>query len=269
MGRAVRVDKDPRFGSIMTLRDKTCLITGAGSGIGLATALRFASDGADVRLVGRTLSKVEAVCTQIRAEGGSASAYGVDVSDREGIISVVEEIEHERGAVDVLVNNAGHSSPHRRLLSTPPDEIASVINSNLTGTIYCTQAVMPAMLERNSGTIINVSSLAGVTPGLLGGMIYSAVKAAVINFTGHLNEEFKSTNIRASVVIPGEIATPLLDKRPVPPSADARRTMAGPEDVAEAIALIAGLPQNSSIPELVIRPTYQRDVTDDLTEAWV
>ena len=174
---------------------------------------------------------------EITASGGRAAAYGVDVADREGILSVAEEIERERGAVDVLVNNAGHSSPHRRLLSTPPDEIASVINSNLIGTIYCTQAVMPAMLERDSGTIINVSSLAGVAPGLMGGMIYSAVKAAVINFTGHLNEEFKSTNIRASVVIPGEIDTPLLDKRPVPPSADARRTMAGPEDVAAAIAL--------------------------------
>ena len=253
----------------MTLRDKTCLITGAGSGIGRATALRFASEGANVRLVGRTLSKVEAVCAEITASGGKASAYGVDVADREGIVAVVAKIERERGAIDVLVNNAGHSSPHRRLLSTPPDEIASVINSNLIGTIYCTQAVMPAMLERDSGTIINVSSLAGVTPGLLGGMIYSAVKAAVINFTGHLNEEFKSTNIRASVVIPGEISTPLLDKRPVPPSADARKTMAGPEDVAEAIALIAGLPQNSAIPELVIRPTFQRDVSGELSDAWV
>ena len=255
--------------STMTLYDKTCLITGAGSGIGRATALRFASEGANVHLVGRTLSKVERVRAEIREAGGNAAAYGVDVVDREGVFGVVEEIERERGAVDVLVNNAGHSSPHRRLLSTPPDEIASVINSNLIGTIYCTQAVMPAMLSRNSGTVINVSSLAGVTPGLLGGMIYSAVKAAVINFTGHLNEEFKSTNIRASVIIPGEITTPLLDKRPVPPSMDARRTMAEPEDVAEAIALIAGLPQNSSIPELVIRPTYQRDVSVELTDAWV
>lgn len=211
---------------------------------------------------------MEAVCAEIVESGGTASAYGVDVGDRDGVFSVVAEIERERGAVDVLVNNAGHSSPHRRLLSTPPDEIASVINSNLIGSIYCTQAVMPAMLERDSGTIINVSSLAGVTPGLLGGMIYSAVKSAVINFTGHLNEEFKSTNIRASVVIPGEIATPLLDKRPVPPSMEDRRTMAGPDDVAEAIALIAGLPQSSSIPELVIRPSYQRDVSVDLTDAW-
>jgi NADP-dependent 3-hydroxy acid dehydrogenase YdfG len=182
---------------------------------------------------------------------------------------MVEEIESKHGPVDVLVNNAGHSSPHRRLLSTPPDEIRSVIDSNLIGTIYCTQAVMPKMLERDGGTIINVSSLAGVNPGLLGGMVYSAAKAAIINFTGHLNDEFKHTNIRASVVIPGEIATPVMEKRPVPPSADARKAMVNPEDVADAIALIAGLPQKSSIPELIIRPTFHRDLSEELTDAWL
>lgn len=212
----------------MTLRDKACVITGGGSGIGRATALRFADAGAVVFLVGRTKAKIETVRSEIEAAGGRAFAYAVDVSDRDDVFRMVEDVERVCGTVDVLVNSAGHSSPHRRLLSTPPDEIAAVINSNLIGTIYCTQAVMPSMLERGSGTIVNVSSLAGVDPGLLGGMIYSAVKAAVINFTGYLNEEFKSTNVRASVVIPGEIETPLLDKRPVPPSPDARRTMVRP-----------------------------------------
>ena len=253
----------------MTIENKICIITGAGSGIGRATATRFAQDGAKVFLVGRTLSKVETVRQEIEASGGTATVYGIDVSDHDSVFRMVEEIEHSHGAVDVLVNNAGHSSPHRRLLSTPPDEIQSVIDSNLIGTIYCTQAVMPKMLDRDSGTIINVSSLAGVTPGLLGGMIYSAVKAAIINFTGHLNDEFKHTNIRASVVIPGEIATPVMEKRPVPPSADARKTMVNPEDVAEAIALIASLPQKSSIPELIIRPTLHRDVSGELTDAWL
>jgi NADP-dependent 3-hydroxy acid dehydrogenase YdfG len=253
----------------MTIKNRICIITGGGSGIGRATAIRFARDGSNVFLVGRTLSKVERVRQEIESAGGTAKAYEIDVSDHDGVVGMVEEIERLHGAVDLLVNNAGHSSPHRRLLSTPPDEIQSVIDSNLIGTIYCTQAVMPKMLDRDSGTIVNVSSLAGVTPGLLGGMIYSAVKAAIINFTGYLNDEFKDTNIRASVVIPGEIATPVMEKRPVPPNADARKTMVNPEDVAEAIALIAGLPQKSSIPELIIRPTLHRDVSGELTDAWV
>lgn len=253
----------------MTFENKICIITGAGSGIGSATAKRLAIDGAQVVLIGRTPSKVDAVREEINATGGTAIAFGLDVSNHDGVFRVVETVRKGYGPVDVLVNNAGHSSPHRRLLTTPPAEMKSVIDSNLLGTIYCTQAVMPVMLERNSGTIVNVASLAGVTPGLLGGMIYSAVKASVINFTGHLNEEFKHTNIRATVVIPGEIETPVLDKRPIPPDEEARRMMVNAEDVADAIALIAGLPQKSSIPELTIRPTFQRDTSAEVTDAWL
>lgn len=253
----------------MTLQGKACVITGAGSGIGRATAIRFARADANVFLLGRTGAKVESVRSEIEQAGGAAVAHEIDVSNRDCLFRIMERIERACGGVDVLVNNAGHSSPHRRLLSTPPDEIDAVIDSNLKGTIYCTQAVMPSMLDRNDGIVINVSSIAGVDPGLLGGMIYSAVKAAVINFTAYLNDEFKDTNIRASVVIPGEIETPLLDKRPIPPSASARKTMVSPEDVAESICFIASLPTNSAVPELVIRPTLHRDVSDDLTDAWV
>ena len=115
------------------------------------------------------------------------------------------------------------------------------------------------MMQAEEGTIINVSSMAGVTPGLLGGMIYSAAKAAVINFTRFLISDLKNTGIRASVVIPGEVDTPILDNRPVPPDREARDTMVTMEDSAEAIALIARLPQRANIPELIIRPTFQRD----------
>ncbi|MCI0869455.1 MAG: SDR family oxidoreductase, partial [Chloroflexi bacterium] len=165
---------------------------------------------------------------------------------------------------DVLLNNAGHSSKHRMLMTTTPEELRSVIDSNLIGTIFLSQAVMPSMLERGEGTIINVSSLAGVTPGLLAGMAYGAAKAAVINFTSFLNAEFKNTGVRASVVIPGEVDTPILDGRPVNPSRDARDTMVTSEDAAEVITLIAGLPQRTCIPELVIRPTYMRDTSAEV-----
>ena len=101
------------------------------------------------------------------------------------------------------------------LLTTTPEDIQSVINSNLVGTIYCTQAVIPSMREAKEGTIINVSSLAGVSPGLLAGMAYGAAKAAVNNFTAFLNSEYRNTGIRASVVIPGEVDTPIMNKRPI------------------------------------------------------
>ena len=248
----------------MGLDGKVCIITGGGSGIGRASALMMAEEGATAVVVGRTASKVEDVKTEIEAAGGRSASFAVDVADHAAVNLMVRSVKDEFGQIDLLVNSAGHSSPHRMLLTTTPEEVRSVIDSNLVGTIFCTQAVMPSMLETAQGTVINVSSLAGVTPGMLAGMIYSAAKAAVINFTQFLSSEFKNSGVRFSVVIPGEIDTPILDKRPVPPSADARATMATAEDTAEAIALIARLPDRAAIPQLVIRPTMQRDTSREV-----
>ena len=176
----------------------------------------------------------------------------------------VKDILDRYGRIDVLVNNAGHSSQHRMLLTTTPDEVRGVMESNLNGSIFCTQAVVPAMKEQKEGTIINISSMAGINGSPLAGMIYSAAKAAVINFTSFLNAELKNTGIRASVVIPGEVDTPILDGRPKPPSSESRSTMVTAEDTAEAILLIANLPQRVCIPELVIRPTYMRDTSAEV-----
>ncbi len=245
----------------MALKDKVCIITGGGSGIGRSAALMMADAGAKVVLVGRTVSKVESVKDEIEACGGAAMAIGLDVADYDGVIQMSNDVLSEYGQIDVLVNNAGHSSPHRRLMTTTPEELQAVLESNVTGTVYCSQAVVPHMRERGEGTIINVSSMAGVRASLLAGMAYSSAKAAVINFTEFLNTELKNTGIRSSVVIPGEVDTPILDNRPIVPSDDARTTMVTAEDTAEAIFLIANLPQRACIPELIIRPTYQRDTS--------
>ncbi len=251
----------------MGLRDKVCIITGGGSGIGRASGLMMAEEGAVVVAVGRTASKVENVRDEIVGNGGTAEAYGVDVGDKDSITEMVSKVLDRFGKVDVLVNNAGHSSPHRMLLTTTPEDLRSVYESNLSGSVYCTQAVVPSMKEAGQGTIINVSSMAGLTGSPLAGMSYSAAKAAVINFTGFLNTELRNTGIRASVVIPGEVDTPILDGRPVVPSAEARETMVTAEDTAEAITLIARLPQRAAIPELVIRPTWLRDTSNEINIA--
>ena len=245
----------------MGLQDKVCIVTGGGSGIGRSAALMMANAGAKVVLVGRTVSKVEDVKDEIEAAGGKAMALGLDVGDYDGVMQMAKDVLKAYGRIDVLVNNAGHSSHHRRLMTTTPEELHSVLDSNVAGSVYCSQAVVPHMQERGEGTIINVSSMAGLTGSLLAGMAYSAAKAAVINFTAFLNNEFKNTGIRSSVVIPGEVDTPILDNRPVVPSGEARDTMVTSEDAAEAIFLIANLPQRACIPELIIRPTYQRDTS--------
>lgn len=245
----------------MGLKDKVCIVTGGGSGIGRSAALMMAAAGAKVALVGRTASKVEAVRDEIEAAGGNAMAIGLDVADYDGVMRMADDVLARYGRIDVLVNNAGHSSHHRRLLTTTPDELRAVMDSNVAGSVYCSQAVAPHMVERKEGTIINVSSMAGVTASLLAGMAYSAAKAAVINFTAFLNTELRNTGIRASVVIPGEVDTPILDNRPISPSDEARATMVTADDAAEAIMLIASLPQGACIPELRIRPTHMRDTS--------
>lgn len=251
----------------MSLQDQVCVITGGGSGIGRGAAIRMAADGAKVALVGRTASKVEDVKYEIEGADGTALAFGLDVSDNDAVQKMTQEVLDVFGPVDVLVNNAGHSSLHRRLLNTSSEEVRSVIDSNLIGTIYCTQAVVPAMLEAECGTIINVSSLAGTNvTGPFSGFAYGAAKAAVINFTQFLNADLRNTGIRASVVVPGEVATPILDNRPVPPSDEARDLMVGVDETSEAIYLIASLPLRTNIPELVIRPTYQRDVSEEVVK---
>ena len=248
----------------MTLKNKVCLITGGGSGIGRATANKMAKEGARIIVVGRTQTKIDETVSSIKKNGGYASGYATDVSDQSLVDDLVSSVIQEHSKIDLLLNNAGHSSKHRRLTTTTATEIQSVIDSNLIGTIYCSQAVVPYMISAEEGTIINVASIAGLSPSNLGGMIYSAVKAAVINFTGFLNDDLKNTGIRASVVIPGEVDTPILDNRPVPPDENARAKMVTAEDTAEAISMIARLPLRTNIPELQIRPTFIRDNSGEI-----
>ena len=250
----------------MRLKDQVCIITGGGSGIGRGAALMMAEEGATVVIIGRTASKLESVKAEVAAAGRTAASYALDVADYDAVEQMVADVLDKFGRIDVLVNNAGHSSHHRRILNTSPEEMRSVIDSNLIGTFFCTKAVVPAMLAAKSGTIINISSLAAVTPGPFSGFAYGAAKAGVINFTEFLNADLRNTGIRASVVVPGEVATPILDNRPIPPDADARATMVDVDETSAAILLIATLPQRSNIPELVIRPTMHRNMTGEIVE---
>lgn len=250
----------------MKLTDQVCIITGGGSGIGRDAALKMSQEGATVVIVGRTESKLESAIAEIKTMGGTAESYTLDVSDFNAVQKMVDDVYQKFSRIDILVNNAGHSSHNRRLLNTTPEETRSVVDSNLIGTFFCTQAVVPTMLKAKSGTIINISSLAAVTPGPFSGFAYGAAKAGVINFTEFLNNDLRNTGIRASVIIPGEVATPIVDKRPIPPDADARALMVDVAETSEAILLIATLPPRSNIPELVIRPTIHRDMTGEVVE---
>jgi len=138
------------------------------------------------------------------------------------------------------------------------------VRVNLTGMFTLTRAVLPDMLDRVAGTVITVSSNAAVRPGLLSGPAYGAAKAGVVNFMGYLNASYRGDGIRATAILPGEVDTPILDNRPLVPSAQERATMLMPEDVAAAVLLAASLPQRAVIEELLITPTHQRDLSADI-----
>lgn len=246
----------------MSLKGQVCIITGGGSGIGRDAALKMAHEGATVVIVGRTESKLEKVKSEDNSASGTIVSYVLDVADYEAVQEMVADVVEKYGRIDVLVNNAGHSSHNRRITNATPDEVRSVVDSNLIGTFFCSQAVVPTMLEAKSGTIINISSLAAITPGPLAGYAYGAAKAGIINFTEFLNNDLMNTGIRASVIIPGEVATPILDNRPSPPNTEARTKMVDVAETSAAILLIATLPPRTNIPELTIRPTEHRDMVE-------
>ncbi|MBL1118518.1 SDR family oxidoreductase [Streptomyces sp. 110] len=243
---------------------RIALITGAGSGMGLETARLLARDGATVVLLGRRQRVLDTVAATIRAEGGTALPLAADVTRAEDVARVVEQVHAALGPIDILVNNAGSASSVLNPQWLPHDEWRQVLEVNLTAVFQLTQAVLPDMLGRGTGTIVTVSSLAAVNPNLLGGAAYGAAKAGARNFMTFLHNTFRNQGLRAITVLPGEADTPILDNRARPPEPEERATMVRPEDVAEAIRLAVTLPQRVVLQEIVVAPTRQRDTSDDL-----
>ena len=186
-----------------TLNQKVCIVTGGGSGIGRATVLAMAGLGARVAVVGRTRSKLDEVVREVGSVGGSARAYVADVSDWDAVATMTADVIERWERLDVLVNNAGSNVRHRGVLDTTPEEIERLIAINLTGTIFCTKAALPRMLEQGAGSIVNVSSMAALRPGMMSGVAYGASKAGVNNFNQFLNDELQHTGVRACVISPG------------------------------------------------------------------
>ena len=247
----------------MRLEGRTAVVTGAGRGIGAVIARQLAAEGAAVLVSARTEDEIAAVA----AELDGAHWFACDVTDADRVSALAAFATDKLGRVDILVNNAGHSSKARSLRYVSRQEWDSVLNVNLTGVYALCQAVLPGMLERGEGTIITVSSMAAIRPGILGGAAYSAAKAGVLNLMGDINGEFGSRGIRACTILPAEVDTPILEKRPLPPDTVARSTMMGPEDIAEIILLCATLPQRTVIERVIVSPTTKRDQSADIEAA--
>ena len=249
------------------LDGQVAIVTGAGTGIGRETAKRLAAEGAQVVVTGRRKAPLDAVVAEIGAAHGRAAARAVDIEDREAALGLVRWTIETFGRVDVLVNNAGYSSRARSIRWVPKDEWDGVINVNLNAVYTLTQAVLPDMIERGGGTIVTVSSAAALRPGLIGGAPYGAAKAGVRNLMGHVHNVLRAKGIRATTIMPGEVDTPILSRRPLVPDDKARATMMQPEDVARAVLLCATLPPRTVIEEIVMSPTVARDWSVDVAVA--
>lgn len=243
-----------------SLQGQVAWLTGAGSGIGLAGAQALAQAGAIVIMSGRRRALLQAEADAISAAGGRAEVEELDVSDAEAVNRVAQAILARHGRVDILVNSAGLNVPSRFWSNQTPAGWNEVIRVNLDGSYYCTAAVLPAMRAKQSGLVINISSWSGKYDTYMTGPAYNAAKHGVVAMTAHLNQEECVNGIRACALCPAEVATPIMEKRPVPPSAEDRARMLQPEDLGRTIRFVAEMPPHSCINEIVISPTWNRIV---------
>jgi len=194
------------------LMDKVSIITGAGSGIGHATAVKFAQEGAKVAVCDINEQSAKDVAREICDSGGEALAFGIDVTKKDSIARMVEGVMAKWGRIDTLVNNAGIVQD-AQLKKMTDDQFDSVIDVNLRGVYNCTKAVVDIMLEQHSGCILNASSIVGLY-GNFGQTNYAASKFAVIGMMKTWARELGKKGIRSNAICPGFIETPILKQMP-------------------------------------------------------
>lgn len=233
---------------------KAVLITGGGSGVGRAAARLFAEAGARVAIAGRDEGKLKQT-----AEGQSGIVVkAADVTDPRSVADLVKTATNQLGRIDILVNNAGTNIKARKMRELSVESWDRLVRTNLDGAFFCIREVLPQMIARKDGVIVNVNSISGKRAYPLAGAGYAAGKFGLHALAGCLASEELESNIRVSSIYPGEIDTPILEERPTPVTAEQRARILKPEDVAAAILWVAGLPPHVSVPELIIKPTAQQ-----------
>ena len=216
---------------MQSLKGKIALVTGAGKGIGKAVALALANEGAHVGLVARTQKDLDEVAAAIKLLGVNVATATADISNIEEVNAAVEKIKNELGPIDILINNAG-TGTFGKFLELEPAVWENMIKVNLFGVYYATRAVLPEMIERQTGDIINISSTAGKA-GSAVTSAYSASKFAVFGLGESLMQEVRKHNIRVTTLAPSTIVTELAQSANLI-TGDAEKVM-HPEDFAELI----------------------------------
>jgi NADP-dependent 3-hydroxy acid dehydrogenase YdfG len=240
------------------LKGQVAWVTGAGTGIGEAAARALAAAGMKLVLSGRRESELNRVAQHIRQAGGEARVAALDVTDAPAVEAVVQSIVNQEGRIDVAINSAGLNIPKRNWNQLSREGWDQVIRIDLDGAFYCCHAVLPVMRRQQGGLIVNVSSMAGKRVSPMTGPAYSAAKFGLNAMTDSINVENCIHGIRATAVCPGEVATPILEKRPVPVSQEDRARMLQPDDLGELMLFLARMPKHVCINEILITPTWNR-----------
>jgi 3-oxoacyl-[acyl-carrier protein] reductase len=232
----------PTLKPMKRLPNKVALITGAGQGIGQATAIKFAQEGAHVVVCDMNPAAIQAVKAQCESHGSDASAYVMDVTQRDMVDDVVKQVLARYGRIDVLVNNAGITQD-ARLQKMTQEQFDKVIDVNLRGVFHCAQAVADAMVAQGQGVILNASSVVGIY-GNFGQTNYVASKFGVIGFTKTWSRELGPKGIRVNAVAPGFVSTPILQTIPDRVMQEMEnkvplRRLGKPEEIANVYAFLA------------------------------
>ena len=244
---------------------KRVLITGASSGIGEACARAFAAQGANLVLAARREERVDELATSLtRAHGISARAYRLDVTDRAAVTTFVEELESDELLPDILVNNAGKAVGLDKLHEGLIEDWEEMIDTNVKGLLYMSRAIIPYMVARNSGHVINIGSIAGrwVYPK---GAVYNGTKAAVDAITLGMNMDLLGTRVRVSNVEAGLVETEFSQVRFHGDAQRAKSVYADTtpltgDDIADAVLYVANAPEHVDVFDIVLMPTVQRHV---------
>jgi serine 3-dehydrogenase (NADP+) len=243
---ALRADEEIN----VSLEKQVVLVVGASSGIGRATAVLFAKEGARVMAAARRADRLDA----LKAEVPSIETAVADAADADAMERLAAETKARLGDIDILVYNTGTNIKDRALTNLTPPRWDMMMDTNLNGAFYITCAVLPSMRERKAGHIIYVASISAMVPDV-SGAAYQASKRGLVGLAHAIRVEEREHGIRTCAVCPGLVHTEILANRPVMPSPEILAKAMQPEDVAEAILAIAKLPARVAIPEIQILPT--------------
>lgn len=252
-----------KVGCHRDLTKKIVWITGAGTGIGQAAAVSLASAGMNVILSGRRRTNLDETANHVRAFGIEPVIEELDVADATAIEKVAARINEKFGRLDIAVLSAGINIKARSWNDVSIEGWDDVIDIDLNGAFYCCRAVLPMMRKQRSGLIINVASWAGVHVSKMTGPAYNAAKHGMVAMSESINMEEAIHGIRSCALCPGEVATPILDNRPVPITDEQKEVMLQAEDLGQTILFLAQMHERVCINQLVISPTANRAYTSN------